>query len=123
LSKKGSLKINLKFFRLQKKTIMPVLKKSLASYSKPKSKKPKKVSRKKASKKTSKRKVKKSSLVKAKKSSKTKTMKRAVSYESTGPGVHTDWKGKKGNPLIPHVGDLENGHTGTRWFGTEVDWS
>jgi hypothetical protein len=101
---------------------MPALKKSLTSYSKPKSKKPKKISRKKASKKTSKRKVKKSSLVKARKSSKTKTMKCAVSYNS-GPGVHTDWSNKKGNPLIPHAGDLGEGHTGTRWLGTQVNLS
>jgi hypothetical protein len=96
---------------------MPIKKSSRVKAKKASKMKPKKMS-----KKTSKRKVKKSSLVKSRKTSKRKTVKRAVSYES-GPGVHTDWKGKKGSPLIPHAGDLGNGHTGTRWFGTEVDWS
>ena len=50
-------------------------------------------------------------------------MKRAVSYESSGPGVRTHWGDRSNNPLVPHAGKLRNGHSGTDWLGTEVDLS
>jgi hypothetical protein len=101
------------------------------SYSKPrvaKAKKSSKVKARKSLKKNSKTKARKSSKVKARKtskrkSSKSKSMKRVTSYNYEGPGVRTRWTDRTNNPIVPQVGELHNGHTGTNWLGTEVDWS
>ncbi len=39
------------------------------------------------------------------------------------PGVETHWNDPNNNPLIPQVGKLSGGHTGTNWLGTQVNWT
>ncbi len=68
---------------------------------------------------TLKRMVKKSVVNKSSRSSKN-TRKRATSYET---GVKTRWGDRTNNPLVPEVGELKHGGTGTNWLGTEVRWT
>ena len=40
-----------------------------------------------------------------------------------GPGVQTRWGDPDNNPLIPEIGNLRSGGTGTNWLGTQVRWT
>ena len=41
----------------------------------------------------------------------------------SGPGVQTRWGDPTNNPLIPEIGNLRSGGTGTNWLGTQVRWT